>query len=79
LFNHAVEILNDFECGPKLIALTYDGAVMASPHAGVQTQICKQYPNTIFVHCYVHRLNLILSQYANFIKEVKVFLAIPSG
>jgi hypothetical protein len=37
LFNHAVEILNDFECGPKLIAQTYDGTtVMASQHAGVQ-------------------------------------------
>ncbi|XP_023721814.1 uncharacterized protein LOC111872311 [Cryptotermes secundus] len=40
LFNHALEILNDFECGPKLIAQTYDGAaVMASQHAGVQAKI----------------------------------------
>jgi hypothetical protein len=36
LFNYAVEILNDFECGPKLIAQAYYGAaVMASQYAGV--------------------------------------------
>jgi uncharacterized CHY-type Zn-finger protein len=51
LFNHAVEILNDTECGPKLIVHTYDGvAIVASQYAGVQAKICKQYSNTIFVH-----------------------------
>ncbi|PNF25199.1 hypothetical protein B7P43_G17705 [Cryptotermes secundus] len=80
LFNHALEILNDFECGPKLIAQTYDGAaVMASQHAGVQAKIREQYPNAIFVHCYAHRLNLVLAQSASFIKEVKVFFATLSG
>jgi hypothetical protein len=60
LFYHAVEILNNFECDPKLIAPTYDGAaVMASQHAGVQAKICEQYHNSIFVHCYAHRLNLV--------------------
>jgi hypothetical protein len=49
LFNHAVEILINLECGPRLIAQTYDGAaVMASQHAAT---ICEQYPNAIFVHC----------------------------
>jgi hypothetical protein len=80
VFNHAVEILNDFECSPKLIAQTYDGAtVMASQLAGVQAKIHEQYPNAIFVHCYVHRLNLVLAHSASFIKEVKVFFATLSG
>jgi hypothetical protein len=71
LFNHAVEILNDFECDPKLIAHTYDGAaVMASQHAGIQAKIRDLYPNAIFVHCYAHRLNLVLAQSAGFIKEI---------
>jgi hypothetical protein len=36
LLNHAVEILNDFECDPKLIPHTYDGAaVITSQHAEV--------------------------------------------
>jgi hypothetical protein len=42
LFNHAIEILNDFECGPKLIVQTNDGAaIIASQHAGVQAKICE--------------------------------------
>jgi small basic protein len=73
-------LLRDFECGPKLIAQTYDGAVvMASQHAGVQAKIREQYPNAIFVHCYVHRLNLVLAQSVSFIKEVKVFFVALSA
>jgi hypothetical protein len=80
LFNYAVEILNHFECGPILIAQTYDGAaVMASQNAGLQEKIRKQYPNVIFVHCYAHRLTLVLAQSASFIKEIKVFSATLSG
>jgi hypothetical protein len=44
LFKHAVEILNDFECGPKLIAQTYYcAAVMASQQGGIQAKNCEQY------------------------------------
>jgi hypothetical protein len=35
----------------------------------------QEYPNAIFVHCYAHRLNLVLAESASFIKEVKVFFA----
>ncbi|PNF14161.1 hypothetical protein B7P43_G13483, partial [Cryptotermes secundus] len=77
LFNHALEILNDFECGPKLIAQTYDGAaVMASQHAGVQAKIREQYPNAIFVHCYAHRLNLVLAQSAKTISSARGLLSL---
>jgi hypothetical protein len=68
-----------FECGPKLIAQTYDAAaVMASQDAGVQAKIREQYP-AIFVHCYAHRLHLALAQSASFIKEVKLFFATLCG
>jgi hypothetical protein len=44
LCNHAVEIFNDFECGPKLTAHTYDGAaVMSLQHAGIHAKIRDQY------------------------------------
>jgi hypothetical protein len=64
----------------KLIAQTYDAAaVMASQDAGVQAKIREQYPNAVFVHCYVHRLHLVLAQSASFIEEVKAFFATLPG
>jgi hypothetical protein len=56
---NAVEILNDFECGLKLIAQILDGAtVMASQYAGVQAKIRQLCPNAIFIfYYYAHRLN----------------------
>ncbi|KAJ4437641.1 hypothetical protein ANN_17786 [Periplaneta americana] len=63
-------ILNDFNCGSKPVAQTYDGAaVMAGEHGGLQAKILSQYKQTIFMHCYAHKLNLVLSQSANFIKQ----------
>ncbi|XP_072384690.1 uncharacterized protein [Diabrotica undecimpunctata] len=47
----------------KLIAQSYDGAaVMCGQHAGVQARIKEKYPFAHFVHCYAHRLNLIMSK-----------------
>jgi hypothetical protein len=55
-FNHAIEILNDFQCGLKLFAQTCDGsALMVSQHAA---EIREYYPN-YFVRCYVQRLNVV--------------------
>jgi hypothetical protein len=48
---------------------------MASQQEGVQAKIREQYPNAIFIHCFAHRLNLVLAQSASFIKEVKVYFA----
>ena len=76
LYEHAVSILNDFGCGEKLVAQTYDGAaVMSGEHSGLQAKIRETYKQAIFVHCYAHKLNLILQQSASFIKQAKVFFA----
>jgi hypothetical protein len=48
---------------------------MASQQAGVQAKNCEQYPNAISVHCYAHRLNLVLAHSATFINYVKVYFA----
>ncbi|VVC42638.1 HAT, C-terminal dimerisation domain,Domain of unknown function DUF4371 [Cinara cedri] len=47
----------------KLISQSYDGAAaMSGRLSGVQKLIRDEYTNAHFVHCYVHQLNLILSQ-----------------
>ncbi len=47
----------------KLVAQTYDGAaVMASALNGLQAKVKAVAPSAVFVHCYAHRLNLVLSQ-----------------
>jgi hypothetical protein len=61
--------------GDKLIAQTYDGAaVMSSGQRGVQSIIKETYPSALFIHCYAHRLNLVLSQSAAEVPETRIFL-----
>ena len=63
LFHHIRKALEEFGCLEKLIAQTYDGAaVMSGEHNGVQRKIRDICPNSVFVHCYAHKLNLVLSQ-----------------
>lgn len=55
-----LEQIKKWNTNDKIISQTYDGAaVMAGLQNGVQTIIKKTYPNTIFVHCYAHQLNLV--------------------
>ena len=43
------------------ISQCYDGAsVMSGCNAGVQAVIQAQFPQAVYVHCYAHRLNLVL-------------------
>ena len=56
-------IKNFANCGTKLVAQSYDGAaVMSSALNGVQSKTKNVYPQTLFVHCYTHVLNLVLSR-----------------
>ena len=56
-------IKNFADCGNKLVAQTYDGAAaMSSELNGVQGKVKSVYPQALFVHCYAHVLNLVLSQ-----------------
>lgn len=80
LFLHATQVLAEFNCASKLVAQTYDGAaVMAGEHAGLQAKLREVCKDAIFVHCYAHRLNLVLSQSVSSIKPVKVFFGSLSG
>ena len=73
--------IQDFSnCGEKLVAQSYDGcAVMASSLHGVQANIKASFPRALFVHCYAHCLNLVLSQSASSILECRMFFAPLSG
>ncbi|XP_065209889.1 zinc finger MYM-type protein 1-like [Planococcus citri] len=80
LYDDIVHFLNEMGCGEKLIAQTYDGAsVMSGQHNGLQAKIKENYNNAIFIHCYAHKLNLVLSQSVNHISECKIFFTTLSA
>ena len=67
--------MNKWEIGNKIVCQTYDGAsVMSGEKSGVQFRIRQIYPNTLFIHCYAHQLNLVLLHGAKTIKSVKLFI-----
>ncbi|XP_036973754.1 zinc finger MYM-type protein 1 [Acanthopagrus latus] len=77
---YVLDVLEKYECAEKLIAQTYDGAaVMASELNGVQAKVKEKVPEATFLHCYAHKLNLVLSQSAKSIPECKVFFKSAEG
>ncbi|KAG7265203.1 hypothetical protein CRUP_030317 [Coryphaenoides rupestris] len=74
----------------KLICQAYDGARVAlrrgaaattttTTTTGVQRRIQAVYPNTHYVHCYAHRLPLIMQQATSHIAHVRPFFADLGG
>jgi hypothetical protein len=75
LFQHAKQVLCDFNLVSKLLAQTCDGAaVMADEHVALQADL-----DAVLVNCHTHILNLVLSQSLRFIKPVKIFFTSLSG
>lgn len=80
LMEHVTKIIDDLNCSKKVVAQTFDGAaVMAGRVSGLQTLIKKKYPSATFIHCYSHKLNLVLSKSANSIVECRRFFNCLSG
>ncbi|KAL4130820.1 hypothetical protein QTP88_008201 [Uroleucon formosanum] len=80
LFKHIIDIVNRYELKYKLVAQTYDGAVVMSGHVGgLQVKVKELYPKASFVHCFSHSLNLVLSQSASNIKDCKIFFQTLTG
>ena len=70
--------LNSFsDVKNKLVCQTYDGAaVMAGTLNGVQSKLKdKGFKHAHFIHCYAHRLNLVLSKSAEKVSGVKMFFS----
>ncbi|KAF0747558.1 zinc finger MYM-type protein 1-like, partial [Aphis craccivora] len=78
LFQYIKEILsvNNVDI-LKCVAQTYDGAsVMSGKNHGVQALFRQEVPQAIYVHCYNHRLNLVISDVCKNISTVKMFFDI---
>lgn len=75
LADHFFSLLPEYLCDEtKLVAQTYDGAaVMSGSHNGLQALIRNKYKNSIHIHCYAHKLDLVLKQTVSHIKECKIF------
>lgn len=64
----------------KLIAQSYDGAsVMSGSVNGVQALIKQHYPNAHYIHCYAHKLNLVVAKAASCNTNVRVFFSNLDG
>jgi len=46
---------------------------MSGSHNGLQTLIKQKYKNAMYIHCYAHKLDLVLKQSGFHIKECKIF------
>ena len=76
LLKHVVDVLTSFNIKEKLVAQTYDGAaVMAAESNGLKTKVQEISPRALFVHCFSHVLNLVLSQSAMNVKECSIFFS----
>jgi hypothetical protein len=57
LFSHEQNVVSEFNLGSKLVAQMYEVSIMSGHMNGLQHKVLEAYP-----HCYVHILNIILSQ-----------------
>jgi len=58
--------LNDLLC----VAQAYDGAsVMSGSISGVQTRFQEKHPEAVYIHCYAHKLNLVLCHTCKAVQE----------
>ena len=77
---YVLGILQKFNSVEKLVAQIYDGAsVMLSELNGMQDKIKEDVPEAMFLHCYAHKLNLVLLHSAKCMPEYKAFFKTLEG
>lgn len=75
-----VRFLEEYECLDKVVAQSFDGAAVVSSGLNkVQAKVKERASLASFIHCYAHRLDLVLSQGASELKECKLFFAHLNG
>lgn len=58
----AMKAIANYSPETKLICQTYDGASCMSGQRGeVQALVKAKCPHALFIHCYAHKLNLVLA------------------
>ena len=66
----------DLNINEKIISQTYDGAsVMSGKYNGVQELVKAKYPKAHYIHCFAHRLNLVIQQSCTSISKIKLFFS----
>ena len=56
----------------QLVGHRYDGAAsMSGIHSGLSTRVKEDYSKVTYVHCYAYRLNLVLQDSCQSIKQVR--------
>ncbi|CAF3819629.1 unnamed protein product, partial [Rotaria sp. Silwood1] len=80
LANKIVEFLNYWKIPLEFcICLCFDGAsVMSGCVAGVHVYLKKYMPNSVYVHCAAHRLNLVISDTCKVVCYVSDYFSIVS-
>ena len=77
---YVLGILQKFNSLEKLVEQTYDGAsIMSSKLNEVQAKIKEDVPEAMFLHCYAHKLNLVLLHSAKCVSECKAFFKTLEG
>ncbi|XP_075233773.1 zinc finger MYM-type protein 1-like [Lycorma delicatula] len=73
------QCMDEFECGKKLVSVTYDGSPILSEDNGLHNQIKLRFDCTLFVHYYGYRLNLVLEKSLSNLKDCKIFFLTVNG
>lgn len=80
LFSHVNNIVEEFQLKDKLIAQSYDGAVLRSGQLSrLPKMVLQDYPQALHTYCYAHELNLVLVQGLNEIPECFTFFSTLNG
>ena len=75
-----LNIIDELGIGDKLVGQSYDGAaVMSGRVTGVQKIVSDKYPLACFVHCWAHKLNLVVQKSVESLPKAKVFFATLEG
>ncbi|KAK9531031.1 hypothetical protein VZT92_010483 [Zoarces viviparus] len=75
-----IQFLEDHDCLDKVMAQCFDGAaVMASGLNGVQAKVKDKAPLALFIHCYAHQLNLVLTQGVSKLRECRILFSHLNG
>lgn len=71
---HVIDAIDKLDCVNKIVAQCYDGAAVMAGHLnGTQKRVKEKFSKAKFVHCFAHRLNLVLVDSVKHIKECKLF------
>ena len=76
LTDHILATLKQFDLDPQhIVSQGYDGAaVMSGKCSGVQERLREAAPYAVYIHCYVHTLNLVLIDSTKILPCAREFL-----